>query len=184
MRSPYNREREDRMDKIDPKAVHFIRTAISRFVMKEYESAALLMERYGVPSIEALSREQGEDLVAYFQSLGFGRKKRKWTCKFCIPRIEKSQSGQKDAPCPVNLGQFLVINEFQKAVKWEATGGFSLWLLRYFGITEVKTGLEAIAVMAALKGLLRNQKGKCGSCPHRSSLKTAGTAGGEAPCRE
>ncbi|MGD0230834.1 MAG: hypothetical protein ABSC19_10805 [Syntrophorhabdales bacterium] len=72
----------------------------------------------------------------------------------------------KETIFPASPAQLAVIDEVRKAVKWKAADGYSRWLFKYFGLTEVRLSPEATVVIVSLKGLLRSQHRYC-DCPHK-----------------
>jgi len=130
------------------------------------EYRALLKERYGVSSSKDLSRRQGDDLLEHFRSMGFGRQKRKWTCTLCMPHQRKKKPIPEGTIYDASGSQLALIGELRAAIKWKAENGFSHWLLKYFGLTEIETSPEASRVITALKGLARSQK-RCCDCEHK-----------------
>jgi hypothetical protein len=157
---------------IDPKAVKFIHTAVSRLLLNDQDYRTLLKERYGASTCKALTRAQGDDLVHYFKSLGFGKEpKRKFNCWYCTPRPRDTRPIPEGVIYPVSSAQLAVIDELSKAVKWNDPAGFAKWLLKYFSISKIEWSPQASAVIVGLKGLLRSRKQKCSGCPFVGQLK-------------
>jgi hypothetical protein len=127
------------------------------------EFLELLRDRYGVSIIENLTSKQGEDLLAYSRSLGFGKPKRKWTCTLCVRRPMEGAC-DKGISVPPNNAQYSTINVLKEAVQWGHPQGFEKWLFKYFGLREIKCGQYATMVITALKGVIRSQKKRCTGC--------------------
>lgn len=163
---------DDNADMIDPKAVRFIHTAISRLLLDDQDYRALLKDRYGATTCKALTRAQGADLVHYFKTLGFGKEpKRKFDCWYCKPRPKDTRPIPEGVIYPVSSAQLAVIDELSRAIAWSDPAGFEKWLAKYFHISKVEWSPQASAVIVALKGLLRSRKQKCGGCPFVGQLK-------------
>ena len=107
----------------------------------------------------------------YFRTLGFGKKKRKWTCGLCAPRPRKGKPIPSDVIYAASPAQLAVIDDLQKVVRWSDSAGYSLWLRRYFHLSEIKLSPDATKVIVALKGLLRSEKKACGDCPFVAQVK-------------
>ena len=129
----------------------------------------MLRERYGVSSSKELTRKQGDDLIEYFRSLGFGRPKRKFVCTLCMPHQRSRRPIPKDMILTASQGQLGLIDELRAAVKWKARDGYRRWLFKYFGLKEIVTSPSASSVITALKGLLRSQHKYC-DCPHKFQI--------------
>ncbi len=149
-----------------PSIIRAIHTGKSVLCLSQPEYRGMLRERYGVSSSKELTRRQGDDLIEYFRSLGFGRPKHKWSCTLCMPKQREKRPIPKDIVYPASPGQVALIYELQKAVKWKVEDGYRRWLLKYFALTEVKWSPEATVVITALKGLLRSQHKFC-DCRHK-----------------
>jgi hypothetical protein len=154
----------------DKRLITFFHTAKSRLHMSETEYRNLLKEKFGVTSSKDLTREQAEAFKDHFISLGFGKKKRRWTCGYCAPR-PKGKPIPKDVIYPASRAQLAVIDELQKAVKWKHLDGYRRWLDKYFHLDKIEWSPQASAVIVALKGLLRSQKQACGGCPFAGHVK-------------
>jgi len=171
------REQDDRTQgmPINSKLIRIIQTGKSRLLYTEPQYRELLQQRYGVHSTKELTETQAEDLIDYFRLLGFGKKKRKWTCTLCHPRPRRN-----DIPdgtiYPVSLGQEIVIRVLKDKVRWNHPQGYERWLLKYFGLTVIQTSLDASRVITALKGLLRSQK-TCTGCAWKFTIEAPNDAG-------
>jgi hypothetical protein len=158
------------MSGIEPKTIRAIQTGRSVLSLGPMAYMDMLKERYRVTSTKELTEDQGRDLIEHFRSLGFGRKKRKWTCNLCMPR-KKREGIPENVIYPASPSQLGLIDELKKAVKWNHPDGFRLWLKKYFDLTEIKTSPEASLVIVALKGLIRSQK-KCTGCVWKQGIPT------------
>ena len=128
-----------------------------------------LKQGTAISSSKDLTRKQGDDLIEHFRFMGFGKHKQKWTCTLCMPKHREIRPIQKETIYPASLAQLGVICELRKAVKWKSADGYSRWLFKYLGLTEVRWSPEATAVIVALKGVLRSQK-QCCDCPHKFQI--------------
>jgi hypothetical protein len=164
---------KDKLNCIDAKVARTLRTAKSYFIYSEAEFRELLQKRYGVSFIDNLTNEQGEDLLNYFRSIGFGKPHKKWTCTFCASRPLVANSHQSVAR-GATPAQLSVVNILKDAVVWNQSQGFEKWLLKRFGLKEIKHGQDASVIIMALKGIIRVQKKRCAGCKWLSDVQLDG----------
>lgn len=68
-------------------------------------------------------------------------------------------------PLPENVvvlaspGQLRMIEHLAADIKWRHWDGYRRWLRKYFKVDQVRTSLEASAVIEALKDMWKRQNG-------------------------
>lgn len=120
------------------------------------EYRELLKTRYGVTSARDLAPAEGKDLIEYFRSIGFQPHDKKKTCTFCAPRPRRERIPE-DVVYSASPQQLALIRRLKDDIRWYTADGFTGWLKRYFGMTEIRLSTEASMVITAMKGLWRSQ---------------------------
>lgn len=153
------------MREIERKQIVLIHLAKNQLNLDDPEYRFILRERFGVQSSKELSYERATELIGYFKRLGFRiRSKRK--CSICAPR-PKREGIPDNVMYLVSPQQLAMIEHLRQDIHWKTWDGYQRWLLKYFGLRQVKLSLEASAVIEGLKGLWKSQN-KC-ECRFNSS---------------
>ena len=146
------------MKPIDKVQIKLIHVAISQIGMGDSTYRMLLQARFGVKSRKELNYEQAGKLIDELKRLGF-KLKPKRICGLCAPRPRRDKLPD-NVTMMVSRQQMLMVQHLKQDVVWKTRDGYNRWLMKYFGLTVIKTSIEASHVIEALKGLLKSQN-KC-----------------------
>jgi hypothetical protein len=147
------------MKPIDPKQTKLIHVAISQIGMNDSTYRLLLHARFGAKSCKELDYDQAGKLIDELKKLGFKLKSNRPPCALCAPRPRRDKL-PGNVTLMVSPQQTHMIDHLVADVHWKVRDGFRRWLMKYYGLTIIKTSIEATRVIEGLKGLLKSQN-KC-----------------------
>lgn len=126
-----------------------------------YRGALLSMFR--VDSCTKLTKPQAMRFIDYLSGD---------QCSPCLNRRER-QPGERppeEIVYPVTENQLQDIRCLRDNIRWAVWNGYSLWLMRFFHVSEVKDSRTAGKVIAGLRGLCKQQHGcECDGVCSRSA---------------
>ena len=124
----------------------------------------ILHVRYHAESCKKLTPFQADDLMKYFRSLGFRKKRTK--CNLCTPRVKRPKPPE-NVFYLVSEEQLAKIQHLKEDIKWRHPDGFNLWMRKYFKIERIRLSIEGSVIIEALKHMVcdqnRRDAKKCGT---------------------
>ncbi len=150
------------MKPIEPKQIKLIHVAKGQLRLGDDTYRLMLRQWFGVETSKDLSYNQASTIIDEFKKLGFRLKTKRTPpqnpCWPCAPRTP-------GVPLPENVvvlaspGQLRMIEHLAADIAWRHWDGYRRWLMKYFKIDQVRTSLEASAVIEALKDMWKRQNG-------------------------
>lgn len=158
-----------------------IHVAIGELGLADTVYRDILHVRYHAESCKEITPAQADDLMKYFRSLGFRKKRkpsyapnglREGKCNLCTPRVRREKPPE-NVFYLVSEEQLAKIEHLKQDIKWRAWDGYQRWLEKYFKIERVRLSIEASVVIEGLKGMWKSQnkcgKSICGAIVNRES---------------